>query len=219
MAPDTVAPETFAPDTVAPDRHVPAAPEFGAPCPVRPSPDTLALMAARRSSSAQTLGAPGPSGPELAELLRLAARVPDHGKMTPWRFVVLEGEAKAALVERLRALATRQPNPGKAAAALAKMSAPPVGVVVVSSPREGGKPVWEQQMSAGAVCMSLLLAAEAMGFGANWITDWYAYEAEGRALLGLRDGEQVAGVVYLGSTSEAPLERVRPDVDALTTRI
>ena len=199
-------------------RHTPPAPEFGAPCPVQPSPGTLALLASRRSSAAQTLRAPGPGPSELADLLRLAARVPDHGKMTPWRFIVLEGEAKADLVERLEHLAAAQPNPGKATAALAKMSAPPLGVVVVSSPREGGKPVWEQQMSAGAVCMSLLVAAEAMGYGANWITDWYAYEPAATALLGLGDGEQVAGCVFLGAPSEAPLERVRPDMEALVSR-
>ena len=197
--------------------RVPPAPEFGAPCPVRASPDTLALMSERRSASAQTLRPPGPSAKKLADLLRLAARVPDHGKMTPWRFVVLEGEAKAALVGRLRALAAAQPNPVKAAAALAKMSAPPVGVVVVSSPREGGQPVWEQQMSAAAVCMNLLLAAEAMGYGANWITDWYSYDPAGKVLLGLGEGEQVAGVVYLGAPGEDALERVRPDMTTLVT--
>ncbi len=199
--------------------HAPQAPEFGAPCPVRASPDTLALMAQRRSASAQTLQAPGPGAAELDDLLRLAARVPDHGKMTPWRFVVLEGGSKADLVERLRRLAPIQPNPAKAAAALGKMSAPPVGVVVVSSPREGGQPVWEQQMSAGAVCMNLLLAAEAMGYGANWITDWYSYDAATRVLLGVGKDEQVAGIVYLGTPSEAPLERVRPDMAALVSRL
>jgi nitroreductase len=206
-------------DTADPVRIVPPAPEFGAPCPPRPSPDTLALLAHRRSSSAQMLAAPGPTAAELSELLRLAARVPDHGKMNPWRFVILEGSAKAALVEQLRAVAARQPNPGKAEAALAKLSAPPLAVVVISSPREGGKPVWEQQMSAGAVCMTLLVAAEAMGFGANWITDWYSYDAEGREALGVHDGEQVAGVIYLGTPAEAPLERVRPNLAALTTRL
>jgi nitroreductase len=206
-------------DTAHATPAVPAAPEFGAPCPVRASPDTLALLAHRRSASAQTLAGPGPSPSELADLLRLAARVPDHGKMHPWRFVVLEGEAKAALVAKLDALAERQPGPGKAKAALGKMSAPPLAVVVISSPREGGKPVWEQQMSAGAVCTTLLIAAEAMGYGANWITDWYAYDPEGRALLGVRDGEQVAGVIYLGTPTEDPLERVRPDVAALTSRL
>ena len=207
------------PYTVPSSSRVPPAPEFGQPCPVRPSHEVLALMATRRSSSAQTLAAPGPSETELTDLLRLAARAPDHGKMTPWRFIILEGEAKAALVERLRALAGRQSNPVKAEAALAKMSAPPLGVVVVSSPREGGKPVWEQQMSAGAVCMNLLLAAEAMGYGANWITDWYSYDPQGRALMGVREGEQVAGAVFLGTSSEDPLERVRPDLDALVSRL
>ena len=198
---------------------VPPAPEFGAPCPVQPSPDTLALMAHRRSASAQTLQAPGPAADELDDLLRLAARVPDHGKMTPWRFILMEGASKSDLVERLRALAPTQANPGKAVAALGKMSAPPVGVVVVSSPREGGQPVWEQQMSAGAVCMNLLLAAEAMGYGANWITDWYSYDPAAKAMLGLGQGEQVAGVVYIGTASEPPLERVRPDMEAVVSRL
>ncbi len=200
-------------------KPVPPAADFGAPCPVRASPDTLALMAGRRSTSAQTLQAPGPSGAQLDDLLRLAARVPDHGKMTPWRFIVMEGEAKAALAQRLKTLAETQPSPVKATAALGKMSAPPVAVVVVSSPRAGGQPVWEQQMSAGAVCMSLLLAAQAMGFGANWITDWYSYDASARAMLGVREGEQVAGVVYLGAPGEDPLERVRPDLQALVSRL
>ena len=207
------------PDPSAPDRRVPPAPEFGAPCPLRPSAETLALMAGRRSASAQTLTTPGPSAEELAELIRLAARAPDHGKMTPWRFIVLEEPEKASLAADLATLAARQGNPAKARAALGKMSAPPVGVVVVSSPREGGKPIWEQQMSAGAVCMNLLLAAEAMGFGANWITDWYAYDADARARMGVGQGEQVAGVVYIGAPSEDPLERVRPDTRALTTRL
>ena len=198
---------------------VPAAPEFGAPCPVQASSQTLALMSGRRSASAQTLRAPGPSATELDDLLRLAARVPDHGKMTPWRFIVMEGEAKRALVEKLQALAGTQDNPVKASAALGKLSAPPVAVVVVSSPRPGGQPVWEQQMSAGAVCMTLLLAAEAMGYGANWITDWYSYDPAGKGLMGLQDGEQVAGVIYLGTPGEDALERVRPDMAALVRRL
>ncbi len=207
-------------DTYPPtDGSVTPAPEFGAPCPVRASPQTLTLMAGRRSASAQTLRAPGPSAAELDDLLRLAARVPDHGKMTPWRFIVMEGDAKAALVDKLRVLAKSQDNPVKAAAALGKMSAPPVAVMVVSSPRAGGQPVWEQQMSAGAVCMNLLLAAEAMGYGANWITDWYAYDPAGAALMGLQDNEQVAGVIYLGTPSEDALERIRPDMAALVRRL
>jgi nitroreductase len=198
---------------------IPPAPAFGEPCPPEASPETLALLAQRRSSSAQTLRAPGPTAAELDDLIRLAARVPDHGKLNPWRFVVMEGQPKAALVARLGALAESQDNPVKARAALAKLSAPPTTVMVVFSPKPPVKPLWEQELSAGAVCMTLLIAAEAMGFGANWITDWYAYDEAARAWLGLKDGEQVAGFIHLGQPGEPPLERVRPDLDALTSRL
>jgi nitroreductase len=198
---------------------LPPEPAFGAPCPVRPSPDTLELMAERRSSSAQLLTAPGPDADQIGDLLRLATRVPDHGKMAPWRFVVMQGAPKADLVERLRSLAAQEANPGKAEAALAKLSAPPVSILVVSAPREGGKPVWEQEMSAGAVCMNLLLACEAMGFGANWITDWYSYAPAATALLGLRAGERVAGFIHVGTAPEPPLERLRPDLTTLVAHL
>jgi len=198
---------------------VPSAPQFGEPCPPEASPATLALLARRRSSSAQTLGAPGPTPTQLDDLIRLAARVPDHGKLTPWRFVVMEGEPKAKLVARLEGLAESQDHPTKAKAALAKLSTPPTAVMVVFTPKPPVKPLWEQELSAGAVCMSLLIAAEAMGLGANWITDWYAYDAAARPWLGLKDGEQVAGFIHLGHPDEPPLERVRPDLSALTTRL
>jgi nitroreductase len=198
---------------------IPPAPEFGEPCPPEASSATLALLARRRSSSAQTLEPPGPTPAQLEDLLRLAARVPDHGKLNPWRFVVMEGQPKAQLVERLAELAERQDNPTKAKAALAKLSTPPTTVMVVFSPKPPVKPLWEQELSAGAVCMSFLIAAEAMGFGANWITDWYAYDEAARPWLGLKDGEQVAGFIHLGQPAEPPLERVRPDLSALTTRL
>ena len=191
---------------------LPAPPEFGAPCPIMPSDETLALLAQRRSSSPQTLAAPGPSAQQLGDLLRIAARAPDHGKLFPWRFVILQGEAKATLVEALAALAPKQPNATKAAAVLGKLSAPPCTVLVISTAKPGPKPVWEQELSAGAVCTLMLVAAEAMGFGANWITDWYSYDPEALALLGVQEGEKVAGFIHIGSTTEAPLERVRPDL-------
>ena len=199
-----------------PASAVPEAPAFGDPCAAAPSPGTLALMAGRRSASAQTLTEPGPDADQLDALLRLAARVPDHGKMTPWRFVVLR-EGKADFVAGLRRLVPHQPNPAKADAALVKIAAPPLAVAVLSAPREGGKPVWEQELSAGAVCMNLLLAAHAMGFGANWITDWYGYDPAALALLGARAGEKLAGWILLGAPAEPPLERVRPDMAALVS--
>ena len=198
---------------------VPASPAFGEPVDVaRPSPETLALLARRRSASAPALVAPGPSPEELHELIRLAARVPDHGKLCPWRFVILEGEAKAALVREYERLAPTQPNPDKAMAALAKLRNPPTTVAVISRTVECNIPEWEQVLSSAAVCQTFLIAADAMGYGANWITDWYAYDGEARALLGVSAHEQVAGYVHLGMASETPLERVRPDMAAIVSR-
>lgn len=196
---------------------VPPSPEFGDPID-RPgrSDETLALLARRRSVSAATLVEPGPSRAELKTLLRLAARAPDHGKLAPWRFVVLSGAAKQRLVAELEPLAVGQPDPDKARAVLAKLRNPPVTVMVVSRMFESKIPEWEQQLSSGAVAMNLLIAAEAMGYAANWITDWYAYDAGARELLGLSCNERVAGFVHIGAPPAPPLERVRPEVETLT---
>jgi nitroreductase len=197
---------------------VPAPPEFGQPAPFgQISPQTLAFLASRRSSSPQHLTTPAPSDEELHDLLRLAARVPDHGKLFPWRFIILQGEAKALLAQRFEALAKERPDPDKAAGVLFKLKTPPLAVLVVSRVSDGPIPAWEQLLSAGAACQTLVLAATAMGYGANWITDWYSYDPRATALLGLESNEQVAGVILLGTPTEAPLERVRPDVDAITT--
>jgi nitroreductase len=196
---------------------LPPPPEFGAPLPIKPAPEVLAFLAHRRSASALTLGEPAPSADQLAELIRLAARVPDHGKLTPWRFVVLEGAGKAAFATGLEKLAAERGDTA-AAAKLGKLKTPPLCVAVISSPKPAAIPEWEQLMSAGAVCTTLTCAALAMGFGANWITDWYAYDAEARALLGLQPQEKVAGYVLIGTPREPPLERERPDPGALTSR-
>jgi nitroreductase len=194
-------------------------PTFGEPLPVVPSPEVLAFLARRRSASAQTLKAPGPDPAAIDRLITLAARVPDHGKLTPWRFIVLEGEAKRAFVAAVERLGAARGDAEKALGALIKLRNPPASVVVVSRPSPGGKiPVWEQELSAGSVCMTLLIAAQAAGYGANWITDWYSDDADVLALLGVTSGERVAGYVHLGSPGEAPLERVRPQHDAILTR-
>lgn len=199
------------------NRDVPPPPEFGDPLPPAVAPEVLAFLARRRSAPALTLAAPGPSGAELADLLTLAARAPDHGKLSPWRFIVLAGEDKAAFAARLEDLAGGRPDAVKLIARLGKLKAPPLGVAVVSRPVEGEIPVWEQLMSAGAVCTLLLQAATAMGYGANWITDWYAYDDEARAVLGLAGGERVAGFVFIGTPTEPPQERARADAATLTS--
>jgi nitroreductase len=191
-------------------------PEFGEPLPVRASPDTLQLLSERRSASAQTLGAPGPSPEEVELLLRLGARVPDHGKLSPWRFVMFEPVAKAAYVERLQALAEAQGG-GQRTAKLAKLSAAPLTIAVLSRPDpQADIPEWEQVLSSGAVCMNLLIAAQALGYGANWITDWYAYDEAALEILGAERGERVAGFVHVGTPPDPPLERARPEVAKLT---
>lgn len=196
---------------------VPPAPEFGQTLPVEAAPEVVAFLAKRRSASAMTLTAPGPDDGQLAEILRIAARVPDHGKLAPWRFIVLKGEAKDAFAERIATLADSQANPTKATAALRKLTRPPVCVAVISRHIPGEIPEWEQRQSASAVCHQMLLAAAALGWGANWITDWYSYDPRATAILGLADGEQVAGYLYLGTTNEQPQERTRPDVAAITS--
>ncbi len=188
------------------------------PLPVRDE-GALQRLRQRRSAPAQSLTAPGPSPEQLSTLLEIAARTPDHGKLFPWRFVVIDGAAKANLVEHLRPLAARQSDPAKGAAVLAKLAAPPVTAMVVSRPVEGKVPAWEQVLSAGAVCMNLEHAADAMGFSASWITDWYAYDAAARPLLGLADGEQVAGFIHIGALAAGPAERPRPDMAAIVSRL
>jgi nitroreductase len=196
---------------------LPPAPEFGDALPVTPSPETLRFLARRRSAAAVTLAAPAPDADRLSDLLRLATRVPDHGKLSPWRFIVLEAAAKAAFVERLEALSRDRDDPSLAAK-LAKLRIPPLAVFVVSTLKPGSIPEWEQLLSSAVVCTNLLYASLAMGFGANWITDWYSYDPDAQAILGLQEGERIAGCVLIGSAREAPLERERPDVGPLVTR-
>jgi nitroreductase len=196
---------------------LPPAPEFGAPIPLVPAPEVLKFLATRRSTSALTLMAPAPGAGEIEVLLRLAVRVPDHGKLAPWRFVVLEGEAKARFAARLEALALAR-NDQTAAAKLGKLKVPPLAIAVISAPKVAAIPTWEQQLSAGAVCTTLLQATLAMGYGANWITDWYAYDDDATAILGLSGEEQVAGFMLIGTPREPALERERPEVGPLVGR-
>ena len=175
-------------------------------------------LATRRSASAQNLTGPGPTPDEIAEILAIGARSPDHGKLFPWRFVVMGPNSRADLARALAPLAERQSDPGKATKVLSKLTAPPVTILVLSVPVPGHKvPGWEQQLSAGAVCMNLEHAANALGYAASWITDWYSYDPEALALYGVGAGEQVAGFIHIGALTEPSLERPRPHVAALTT--
>ena len=185
-----------------------------------PSAELRRRLAERRSAPAQALIAPGPSDAELEEILTLGARTPDHGKLFPWRFVILGPRSRAELSEALTVLGEAQARTGKEIAALAKLANPPLTIMVVSTPIQGHKvPVWEQQLSAGAVCMNLEHAANALGYSASWITDWYSYDPAAVALFGLTEGESVAGFIHIGTLKEPALERPRPDLAAKVTRL
>ncbi|MFT4912494.1 MAG: nitroreductase [Brevundimonas sp.] len=192
--------------------------DLGTPLPApTPSPEMLTRFATRRSAPAQALSAPGPTAGQITDIVTLAARTPDHGKLTPWRFVVLGPVSRADIAGQLAAMATQKGLPPKAVGVLAKLTAAPVTVLVVSTAAPGAKPVWEQELSAGAVCMNLEHAAAAFGFSSSWITDWYSYDPDAVALFGLTDGEKVAGFIHIGTATEPLLERDRPDVPVLTT--
>lgn len=202
-------------------RRFPPAPEFNQPLAgARPSPGARSLLALRRSANKLFLGDPGPSPAELDELLTIAARVPDHRKLGPWRFIVFEGEARTSFGDGLASILAQR---GKPAAeiedARAAFRRAPVVVAVVSSPVEDGRtPVWEQELSAGAVCYNLLLAANASGWASVWLTEWPAFDTDAGALLGLKDKERVAGFIYLGTSKMPSPERARADVATRTTR-
>lgn len=187
----------------------------------RHSPQALDLLLTRRSGSAKAMTGPGPDAGQLRTILAAGARAPDHGKLVPWRFIVFAGEGRARMGELLAEVlgeAEAGVSEERLAMERARFTRAPVVVGVVSRVREAIPiPEWEQMLSAGAVCQNMLLAAHAMGFVANWITEWCAYHPRVRERLGLKPGERIAGFLYFG-TSAMPLEeRARPDLDALVT--
>jgi nitroreductase len=180
------------------------------------------LLGTRRSASAKAMAGPGPTPGQLEEILALAVRVPDHGKLTPWRFIVFEGEARSkfgdAMVARWRVL---HPEHGENTLKFVHdlfLRAPTI-VAVISTARPHPKiPEWEQQLSAAAVCQTMLIAATALGIGCQWNTDWMAYDPEMATVMGLAPHERVAGFIYLGTPTEVLEDRPRPDPATLTTR-
>ena len=169
---------------------------------------TLSLLETRRSGKPREMIAPGPSPDELERILTIAARTPDHGKLFPWRFVVVETDQREALAALLAAaLPESDPDalPAHHAKAAEFAHQAPCLVVVVSSPTAGHKiPLWEQELSSGAAAMNLLIAAHALGYVGSWITGWAAYSERVRAAF-CAPGERIAGFVFLG-TPGAPLE-------------
>lgn len=203
---------------------LPPEPEFGSALDAaHSSPETLRLLALRRSTPVKILAEPGPVAADLDMILRLGMRVPDHRKLEPWRVLIIEGEARIRLGE-IYAAARRLRDPDVSDDQLAEeMRLPlraPVILCVISSPVHDPKktPVWEQQLSAGALCQNILIASQAMGWASVWITEDAAFDGHVHAALGLHGHEQIAGFIYLGTAKEKPAERQRPVVSTKATR-
>jgi nitroreductase len=183
------------------------------------APEALDLLLSRRSGSAKRMKGPGPSGEQIRTLIQAASRVPDHGKLTPWGFLIFKDDARNRFGELLvRALKQTEPNAAdeRITQERGRFLRAPVVVGVVSRVREGTPiPEWEQTLSAGAACQTLCIAAHAMGFVANWITEWYAYHPAVREGLGLTAGERIAGFIYLGHPAEPLEDRPRPPFEAV----
>ena len=184
-------------------------------------PDALQLLKTRRSVKPMELTGPAPSAAEIDTLLTIASRVPDHGKLTPWRFIVFTGEARLAAGEAI-ARAFRADRADATSEQIAfertRLARAPLVIAVVSSAGPHVKiPEWEQQLSAGASSMSLVFAAHALGYAASWITEWYAYDRRVLDALGVAANERIAGFVHIGRPAKPPEDRPRPALETIVT--
>jgi nitroreductase len=180
-------------------------------------PDPLDFLLHRHSAPSRQLAEPAPAEPELRRLLEAAIRVPDHGKLEPFRILQLRGEAKFALGERLATLAFKR-DPAMSESKQEKERnryrwAPLVLVVIARLAQDSKVPAIEQQLSAGCVAYNLLLGAQALGYGAQWLTGWAAYDKDAAAILGLADNEQVIGFVHIGTLQIEVPDRERPALE------
>lgn len=184
-------------------------------------PDALQLLKTRRSVKPMELTGPAPTQSEIDSLLAIASRVPDHGKLTPWRFIVFTGDARLAAGDVIAKAFTANradATPEQIGFERNRLARAPLVIAVVSRAGPHAKiPEWEQQLSAGASAMSLIIAAHAMGFAASWITEWYAYDRRVLDALGLASNERIAGFVHIGRPAKPPEERDRPTLESIVT--
>ena len=183
--------------------------------------DLVDYLLRRRSAKADNLVEPGPSADEIETILTAATRVPDHGKMCPWYFLVFEGDARAEFGDVL-AQAYKANNPNcdgvRCEKERKRFLRAPVVIALVSRVRTGKKPIWEQLMSAGAAGMNLSHAAHALGYGVQWLTEWYGYDARVKEAMGLDERDHVVGFFYIGTCDAIEPERDRPDLSEIVTR-
>jgi len=185
--------------------------------------DALDLLKTRRSPRIPDLAEPGPGEAELETLLTIASRVPDHGKLAPWRFLVLPKAGRAQLAESLAACFKAdhpEATPDQIEKEASRYRNSPLIIGVISRAAPHAKiPEWEQVLSAGAACMNLIVAAHAMGYGANWVTGWASYDRSCLDLLKVAPNERVAGFIHIGTPTAALEDRPRPKLDEIVTRL
>jgi nitroreductase len=188
-----------------------------------PDNATIALLKTRRSVKPDLLTAPAPSAEDLETILTIASRVPDHKKLAPWRFVIIEGAARERLGELAAAACQREeaepPSHVRLETERKRFLRAPLVIAVVSRVKETrGAPEWEQILSAGAACMNLCVAANALGYGTTWITEWVSYSKAFAEGFGLAANERIAGFVHIGTASVKPDDRERPALADIVTR-
>lgn len=188
-----------------------------------PSEEMLTILLRRRSLTVKDMIGPGPSQDEIDLILTIGSRVPDHKKQVPWRFLTIEGDARHKAGEKLRSIfAKNNPDTDNYLLDFEQnlLTRAPLVIAVISTatPDNPKVPEWEQILTAGAVCQNILLASNALGFAGQWLSEWYAYDDEFLAHLGLSKDERIAGFIYIGTAGKEPAERGRPDIKELTQK-
>ncbi|MDA9553630.1 nitroreductase [Emcibacteraceae bacterium] len=188
-----------------------------------PSEEMLTILLRRRSLTVKDMIGPGPSQDEIDLILTIGSRVPDHKKQVPWRFLTIEGDARHKAGEKLRSIfAKNNPDTDNDLLDFEQnlLTRAPLVIAVISTatPDNPKVPEWEQILTAGAVCQNILLASNALGFAGQWLSEWYAYDDEFLAHLGLSKDERIAGFIYIGTAGKEPAERGRPDIKELTQK-
>ena len=183
--------------------------------------DTIDFLTTRRSTVARMMDGPGPGDEDLRKIMEAGMRVPDHGRLTPWRFIVIRGEARDT-IGNVIADAFRKNNPDAIEEQIEieqeRLTRAPVVIAVVSKVHRGHKiPEWEQVLSSGAACQTMLIAAQSMGYAAQWLTEWYAYDADVKTAIGAEADDEIAGFLYLGNATGELSDRARPDYDDIVS--
>lgn len=184
--------------------------------------DTIDFLTTRRSTVARMMDGPGPGDEDLKRIMEAGMRVPDHGRLTPWRFIVIRGDAREKLGDVI-AEAYKKNNPDAIEEQVEieqeRLTRAPVVIAVVSRVQKEHKiPEWEQILSSGAACQTMLIAAQSMGYAAQWLTEWYAYDANVKQAIGAESGDEIAGFLYLGNGTGELSDRARPAYDDIVSK-